>query len=77
MLTVDLGEMRVVELVGDVVSRARGLLLRHALRAGDAIHLASCLTLQQEAGESVPFVAFDERRRTAATLEGLVVLPAG
>lgn len=72
----DLGEMRVVELVGDVVATARRVLQHHPLRAGDAIHLASCLRLQQEAGEPAPFVAFDDRLRAAAALEGLVVLPA-
>jgi predicted nucleic acid-binding protein len=75
-LATDLGEMRVVELASDVVATARRVLQRHALRAGDAIHLASCLRLQQEAGDPVPFVAFDERLRAAAARDGLVVLPA-
>lgn len=75
-LTTDLAEMRVVELAGDVIATALRVLQDHPLRAGDAIHLASCLRLQHEAGEPVPFVAFDERLRTAAALEGLVVLPA-
>lgn len=75
-LTTDLGEMRVVELVGDVVATARSLLQRHVLRARDAIHLASCLRLQQDADELIPFVAFDERLRTAAARDGLLVLPA-
>jgi uncharacterized protein len=72
----DLAAMHVVELVPAVVTKARGLLLRHALRAADAVQLASCVFLQQEIGESIPFIAFDERLRGAAEAEGLTV-PAG
>lgn len=75
-LSANLREMRVVELVSDVVKTARELLRGHALRAGDAIHLASCLRLQHEGAETIAFVAFDERLRAAAALEGLVVLPS-
>lgn len=63
----------VVELVPAVVTKARGLLLRHPLRAGDAVQLASCIVVQQEIGEPIPFVAFDDRLRSAAAAEGLAV----
>jgi len=75
-LAIDLAAIHVVELVPEVTTKARGLLLRHALRAGDAIQLASCVFLQQELGESVPFVAFDGRLRAAARVEGLSLVPA-
>jgi len=74
-LASDVASIHVVELVPEVTTKARGLLLRHPLRAGDAIQLASCVFLQQELGESVPFVAFDERLRTAARTEGLSLVP--
>lgn len=74
-LEIDLDYLLIVELMPATTSRARSLLLRHALRAGDAIQLASCLYLQEEVGHQVPFVAFDRRVRRAARLEGLSVAP--
>lgn len=71
----DLAAIHVVELLPAVTVKARGLLLRHPLRASDAIQLASCVFLQQELGEAVPFVVFDERLRAAAQAEGLTILP--
>jgi predicted nucleic acid-binding protein len=67
----DLAAILVVELTPDITARARALLLRHELRAGDAIQLASCLYLQEQFGEEVPFIAFDERLTGAARGEGL------
>ena len=75
-LAVDLGAMHVVEILPEIATKARGLLLRHPLRAGDAIQLASCVFLQQELGEPVRFVVFDERLRAAARAEGLSLAPA-
>ena len=49
--------------------------LRHPLRAGDAIQLASALLLRRELGEPVKFVAYDNRLKAAAKAEGLVVVP--
>jgi len=69
----DFAVMFVVELTPDITARARGVLQRHQLRAGDAIQLASCLYLQQQIGEDVPFVAFDDRLVRAARREGLNV----
>jgi predicted nucleic acid-binding protein len=56
-----------------VSADAQSLLLRHALRSGDAVQLASCLYLQRETGERVPFAAFDERLNDAARAEGLTL----
>jgi hypothetical protein len=73
-LTHDLAAMTVVEIVSAVTSRARALLVRHTLRAGDALQLASCLMLRDGAG-SVAFAAFDDRLVEAARAEGLQILP--
>jgi predicted nucleic acid-binding protein len=69
----DLPALAVVEMMPDVTGEARALLLRHPLRAGDAIQLASCLYLQREMGRPVAFVAFDQRLLEAARAEGLTV----
>lgn len=69
MLNEDLTAMLVVELTSEVVARAQGLLQRHALRAGDAIQLASCLHLRDELEESISLVAFDDRLAAAARKE--------
>ena len=61
----------VVELNPAVLSLARALLLRHPLRSGDALQLASCLELQERLREPVQLVAFDQRLNDAASREGL------
>ena len=73
----DLEAITVVELTHDVTAEAIGLLRRHQLRAGDAMQLASCLLMQQQISEALPFVAFDRRLTEVARLEGLEVQPAG
>ena len=70
----DLPALAVVEMIPDITAEARALLVRHPLRAGDAIHLASCLYLQRELREPVPFVAFDQRLLEAARSEGVTVV---
>lgn len=70
-LTADMSALLVVELTPEIVTRAQTLLQRHALRAGDAIQLASCLFLQEPLGEEMTFVAFDERLAAAARREGV------
>ncbi|HJN43978.1 MAG: type II toxin-antitoxin system VapC family toxin [Vicinamibacterales bacterium] len=72
----DLEAMLLVEITEDVTAAATGLLQRHRLCAGDAIQLASCMFLQEQVDEPVPFVAFDRRLTDAARLEGLTPLPA-
>jgi hypothetical protein len=65
----DLDAVLIVELAPVIVERALGLLCRHALRAGDAIQLASCLHLRDALDDDVALVAFDERLVTAARRE--------
>ena len=72
----DLPALAVVEITPEIAAVARTLLLRHPLRAGDAIQLASCLYLHRQLGEPVPFVAFDERLVQAGRAEGLTVITA-
>jgi len=73
-LSRDLPALAVVELVPEVTAEARALLARHPLRAGDAIQLASCLYLQRQLAEPVPFVAFDRRLLGAARAENLDIV---
>lgn len=70
----DLSTMLVIELTAEVSARARILLQRHPLRAGDAIQLASCLYLQDEFGHKIPYVASDDRLIQAARAEGLQIV---
>jgi hypothetical protein len=70
----DVPALAVVEVIPDIVADARALLLRHSLRAGDAVQLASCLYLQKQLARPVPFVVYDRRLALAARAEGLTVL---
>jgi predicted nucleic acid-binding protein len=63
----------IVELTPEITVDARALLLRHRLRASDAVQLASCLYLQREMRQSLPFVAFYDRLSEAARQEGLTI----
>jgi hypothetical protein len=74
-LLADFDAFIVVELTPAVTTEARALLLRHPLRTGDAIQLASCRVLSDALRVTVPLVAFDDRLRSAAAAEGLPVLP--
>jgi predicted nucleic acid-binding protein len=71
----DLATLIIVEFTPDITADARALLLRHRLRAGDAVHLASCLYLPREMSEPLPFVVFDDRLAEAARHEGVTVVP--
>jgi hypothetical protein len=55
-------------------AHVRRLVLRHALRGFDAIHLSAALWLQEQLGESVEFWVSDERLITAAGKERLTVI---
>ena len=70
----DLEALTIVEIVPPVTARARALLERHPLRAGDALQLASCLLLRDTTGGAVAFAAFDDRLSQAARAEGLTEL---
>jgi predicted nucleic acid-binding protein len=71
----DFATLIIVEFTSEITADARALLLRHPLRAGDAVQLASCLYLQREMSEPLPFVVFDDRLAAAARHEGLAVVP--
>jgi hypothetical protein len=63
-----------VELTAELTADAQTLLIRHGLRSGDAVQLASCLYLQRESGERISFAAFNDRLATAAHAEGLTLV---
>jgi hypothetical protein len=67
----DFQALTVVEIGPLITGRARALLTRYPLRAGDALQLASCLLLRDNAGGTVAFAAFDDRLNQAARAEGL------
>ena len=69
----DLRALRVIEVTPEVVAAARKLLARRRLRAGDAVQLASALTLQKTLAAPVEFVCFDQRLAAAARDEGLAI----
>ena len=73
-LSDDFATLIIVEFTPDITADARALLVRHRLRAGDAVQLASCLYLQREMSQPLPFVAFDDRLADAARHEGLTVV---
>jgi len=75
VLSEDMRSFYVVEFFPEIAKAARGLLLRHRLRASDAVQLASSTHVRESAGEGVLFVAFDRRLNEAAFGEGLT-LPA-
>jgi hypothetical protein len=56
-------------------SIAEKIVARHALRAGDAIQLASATVAAEGGEEPLEFVCFDTRLALAATTEGLRVVP--
>jgi predicted nucleic acid-binding protein len=72
-LSDDMKSFYVVELIPEIARLARGLLVRHALRANDAIQLASSAHVQQGTLQGVLFVAFDDRLNEAARREGLTL----
>lgn len=71
----DFSALCVVELSPLIVAQARTLLIRHPLRAGDAVQLASALFLQRELEETVVLAAYDELLKSAGRAEGLTVVP--
>jgi predicted nucleic acid-binding protein len=73
-LSRDMEGLVVLEMTGEVVSSRERLLLRHALRAGDAVQVASCMVLRDRAEVPVEFVTYDVRSNQAARREGLTVI---
>ena len=70
----DFAALIIVEFTPEITVEARALLLRHRLRAGDSVQLASCLYLQRELGRPLPLVAFGHRLAEAARDQGLRVV---
>lgn len=73
----DLSHLRVVEVRPALVERATDLVWRRALRAYDALQLASGLFLKEATGLALTFVCSDGDLRDAAAAEGLRVLRVG
>ena len=73
-LNADLTAWILVELTAELTADAQMLLIRHSLRSGDAVQLASCLYLQRETGEQMSFATFDDRLAAAARAEGLTIV---
>jgi hypothetical protein len=70
------GRFAVIPVDEAVVGRSLACVRRHRLRGADAVQLASAL-MAREADPAVGAMAvFDRRLRTAATAEGLALLPA-
>jgi predicted nucleic acid-binding protein len=66
-------EIDVVELTHRVATVAGDVAERHALRAGDAVHLASALVLDDP---ELTLATWDRRLGTAAVAAGVPVAPA-
>ncbi len=74
-LTEDLRALQIVELSPEATEAARAVLLRHPLRAADAVQLASALLLRDRLRAPVAFLTYDEQLATAAEAEGLASPP--
>jgi len=61
----------VVDIPDSLAKMAGALAERHALRALDAIHLASAVVIHDKAGRDLTFYCFDARLSAAARDEGL------
>lgn len=66
-----------VELGSSVVARAEDLLHHAPVRTLDALHLASALLFQKEAGIALPFVTADRKQGAAASSLGLHIVQIG
>lgn len=78
--TNDFGRFVAIDFTPEVFSRARSLVDRYALRAGDLLHLASAMVLRDAlpAAEKVCVVTSDAELREAARLARFDVLdPTG
>jgi uncharacterized protein len=70
------GRFAVLPVADAVVVRSLACVRRHRLRGADAVELASAL-MAREADPAVSTMAvFDRRLRTAASAEGMALLPA-
>jgi predicted nucleic acid-binding protein len=70
-VALDLEEFELVEVRPPVLAFAAELVVRHPLRAYDAIQLACAVRLARSAGVALTFVCADRDLLTAAVAEGL------
>lgn len=63
-----------VNVLDEILARARDLVSRHPLRGFDALHLASALYLMEDSGQPVTFAAADQRLVRAARAERLTAV---
>jgi len=70
-------ELIALAVTGAVLEEAARLSAVHALRALDAVQLASALAARTADPDCTTFVCFDRRLREAAVLTGFRVQPAG
>jgi uncharacterized protein len=66
-----------VDLAEPIILKAAELAERHGLRAYDAIHLASALTVREHMGTPPTFACWDRDLNAAAASEGLTLLRRG
>lgn len=62
--------LQLIPLSDAVLSKSRDVVLRHALRGADGIHLGSALYLRQELSQAIGFVASGAELLSAAAAEG-------
>ena len=72
-LNADLAAWILVELTAELTADAQSLLVRHSLRSGDAVQLASCFIPARD-WRTIPFAVYDGRLATAAHAEGLTLV---
>ncbi len=65
----------VVELRDILIKDAGDAARRHALRAYDAVHLASCLLLRRQLDHDITFACWDAGLAGAAVKAGLRIIP--
>ena len=73
-LRAEIAAMWVVELMPEVAQASVALLVRHPLRTGDGVQLASCLYLKLQLAEHVSLLAYAARLNEAARAEGMPLL---
>jgi predicted nucleic acid-binding protein len=70
------GRFTVLPVADALVVRSLACVRRHRLRGADAVQLASALIAREADADLNTMAVFDRRLRTAASAEGLALLPA-
>lgn len=71
----DWNGLLVVPIVSALLTEATVLTWRHGLRAGDAVHLASAMRVEQLAGEPITLAVYDEKLWNASVQQGIAAWP--